>query len=134
MRMRQWDGWWFAPEQRPLKNIGRYLCQLDNARLPGGKELCPGRIECYKRTAQLILRQTFTFRLGGAPRGLAQLRQVPHAANLLDDGGLDLSRRNSRHRAFARSVLQNCLADMVAVEQFALARVGWRKGQRRQGR
>jgi hypothetical protein len=134
MRMRQSDGWWFAPEQKPLKNIGRYLFQLDNVRLPGGEEFCPARIECCKRTVRLILRQTFTFRLRGAPRGLDQLRQVPHAANLLDDGGLDLSRRNSRHRAFARSVLQNCLADMVAVEQIALARVGWRKGQRRQGR
>ena len=56
-----------------------------------------------------------------------------HGAQLVDDGGLDLTRGDAPDRTNSRPVLQHRLAHIVAIQPPALARVRRQKRPRRPG-
>ena len=76
--------------------------QLDDARLLGGEQLVPERIEPLQRLADVVFGQAFDLRPSGPPRGDDDLRRPQHAAQLVDDGGLDLGGRHAAHGAGIR--------------------------------
>ncbi len=62
------------------------------------------------------------------PRARHGLRLTEHGAKLVDDGGLDLARRNSADGAWPGTVLQPGLADKIAIQPVALAGMRRREG------
>ena len=102
--------------------------QRDDARLLGGEELVPERIERLESVTDIGLDDVAVVRARRLPGAGHDFGLAEHGAELVDDGGLDLARRHAADRARPGAVLQHRLADVVAVELAALAGVGRREG------
>ena len=76
--------------------------QLDDARLLGREQLVPDRIQRIERLADVSLGQAVDLGSCCAPRGDDDLGRPKHAAQLVDDGCLDLGCRDMAHWACAR--------------------------------
>ena len=70
-----------------------------------------------------------SFLPGRLPRPRYNLWLAEHRAQLVDDGSFDLASGHSAHRARSGAMLQDSLADVVAVKSSALSGVGWRGGR-----
>jgi phage terminase large subunit-like protein len=98
--------------------------QLDDAGLLGGKQFVPQGIQLLQSIAHRVFRQALDLRPRGAPCRHYDFGRPQHAAQLVDDGGLDLSRRHATHGAGLRALLQDGLADVVAIQPIATASMG----------
>ena len=106
---------------RSTRSCAIRACSAGTARPTAGR--------AQQRLARLVLGDVVLLGARRAPCADDDLRLQKHAAQLVDDRGLDLCRRHTPNRAGIRPLLQHVLADVVAVEPIALASV--RGGRRR---
>ena len=116
------------PDVQPVRaDVDALDQQRHDARLLGGEEFVPQRVELLQGRAGVGLGDVVGMRARRLPRARHDLGLAEHGAELVDDGGLDLARRHAADRARSGAMLQHRLADVVAVEPAALAGVGRRE-------
>ena len=102
--------------------------KLDDAGLLGREQFVPQRIEFHQGVPDFALGDAAVLFPARFPGGDDDLRRAKQAAELIDHRGLDLGGRQASDRASTPALLQDRLADIVAVELAALSGVGRRHG------
>lgn len=88
--------------QPDVQAIGADVHPLDqqshDAGLLGGEKFVPQRVELLKRCAGVGLGEVVGMGAGGLPRPCHELGLAEHGAQLVDDGGFDLTCGHAAHR------------------------------------
>ena len=93
----------------------------------GREQFVPQRIKLLQGGAGIRLGDVSILRPGRLPCPRENLGLTEHGAQLVDDRGLDLTRRHAAHGARSGAMLQHGLADVVTVQPPALAGMGRRE-------
>jgi len=99
-----------------------------DACLLGGEDLVPDMIEMLHGTASDGFGYVVGLRTRGLPGARDDSRLTEHGAELVEDGGLDPARGHAADRARPGAMLEDGLADVVAVELAAVPGVRRREG------
>jgi hypothetical protein len=95
--------------------------QLNDPRLLGREQFVPDLGKAVQMFPDLALGQTFECLLGCAPGGNDDLGRLDEKLDLVDDGGLDLGRRNAPDRAAVRDAGTDGVGREIVAIDFAIS-------------